>query len=96
MRHKIASRKDFASEIFNNPILLCKAIKEHSLNCQEIRYETSITADELRVFLNTKQKEKESLQDYTRRFKNNKDIMESLLENPLITNKRVQKERDRS
>ena len=61
MQHKIASQKDFESEIFNNLILKLKAIKEHSLNYQETRYKISIIADPLGVFLNTKQNEKESL-----------------------------------
>ena len=35
MRNKIEARTDFQSKIKNNPILLVKVIKEHSLNYQE-------------------------------------------------------------
>ena len=32
MKNKIANRTDFESEIYDNPIELLKAIKEHALN----------------------------------------------------------------
>ena len=56
MQHKITSRKNFETKIFYNPKLFLKAIKE-------TRFNLLIIADALRVFLNTKQKLKESLQD---------------------------------
>jgi hypothetical protein len=45
------------------------AIKEHALNFQENRYSMSIILDAMRMLFNTKQKEGESLQDYTKRFR---------------------------
>ena len=54
----------------------------------------SIKADVLRVFLNAKQKEKDSVQDYTRRFKTNKDIMESHLGHPLIITKYIKQTKE--
>ena len=57
MQNKISSRKDFEQEIYNNPIKLVTAIKEHSLNYQETRYEMAIIADSIRAFINTNQKE---------------------------------------
>jgi hypothetical protein len=45
MQSKIAPRSDYDSTVFNDPIALLQAIKEHSLNYQETRYEMSIIAD---------------------------------------------------
>ena len=53
------------------------AIKKHALNYQETKYEMAIVADAFRGLFATKQKEKESLQDYTRRFVTQKDVLES-------------------
>ena len=53
-----------------------------------------IIADALRFLLNTKQKEKENLQDYTRRFKTNKEIIESHLGNPLIISKYIKQTKE--
>jgi hypothetical protein len=66
---KIASRSDYDSVVYNNPIALLRAIKEHSLNYQDTRYEMSIISDAFRSLCTSKQKDGESLQDYTRRFK---------------------------
>ena len=70
------SRSDYNSEIYNNPIRLLKAINNYSLNCQEIRYEMAIIIDSYRTVFSTKQRENESLQDYTRRFKTLREILE--------------------
>ena len=90
MQNKIAGRRDFEEKILNDPINILKAIKEHSLNYQESRYEMSVILDLLRTFLNTRQKESEPLQEYTRRFKTAKDIMESHKGGPLILTKYIQ------
>ena len=45
MQNHIVARKDYETNIYNNPIELLKAIKEHSLNYQEKRYEMSIILD---------------------------------------------------
>ena len=58
MQNKITGRRDFEEKIFNDPINLLKAIKEHSLNYQESRYKMSIILDSLRTFLNTRQRER--------------------------------------
>ena len=89
MQNKVSSRKDFESEIFNDPVKLLTAIKEHSLNYQETRYEMAIIADSIRGFINTKQKENESLSDFTRRYKTSKDIMEAQIGGPLILKKYI-------
>ena len=65
MQNKIESRSDY-TEIVNNPVKLLKAIKEHALNYQEHRYDMSIIADAIMCFMMTKQRENESLSDYTK------------------------------
>eukprot|EP00957_Ditylum_brightwellii_P100112 7629669-Ditylum_brightwellii.AAC.1 len=84
MRNKIASRTDYKSSIYNDPVILLRAIKEHLLNFQETRYEMVIIMDAFRTSFNTKQKENESLQDCTRRFKTSKDILESHLQGQIL------------
>ena len=84
MQNKIASRKDFEHTIYNNPIKLLISIKVYSLNYHETRYEMSIIIDSIRALMNAKQKENESLHDYTRRFKSCRDIMESQIGGPII------------
>ena len=79
MKAKIEARKDYESNIYNRPIKLIDAIKEHALNYEESRYEMSIILDAFMTFFNCRQKEKELLQDYTRRFKLAREIMNSHL-----------------
>ena len=56
MQNKITGRNNFEQKIFNNPINLLIAIKEHSLNYQESRYEMGIITDAINSFFGTKQK----------------------------------------
>jgi hypothetical protein len=65
MQGKIEANKKFESEIFENPIKLLEIIEKICLNYQEHRYEMSIILDSMRTLLNIRQKEHESLQDYT-------------------------------
>ena len=69
MQSKIEARKNFESEVYNNPIKLIEAIKEHAMSYKESRYEMSIITDAFGAFFKCHQKDKENLQDYTRRFK---------------------------
>jgi hypothetical protein len=89
MQDKIASRSDYDNVAYNDPIALLRAIKEHSLNYQDTRYEMSIISDAFRSLFTSKQKDGESLQDYTRRFKTSTEILESHLGGPLILEKYV-------
>ena len=89
MKNKIESRSDF-DKIKNNPIALLKSIKEHALNYQENRYHMAIILDAMRTLMSTKQKEKESLQDYTKRFRVARDVLKSHLGGPIILTKVVQ------
>jgi hypothetical protein len=89
MQNKIVSRSNYAIVVYNDPISLLRAIKEHSLNHQETIYEMSIITDTFRSLFANKQKEGESLQDYTRRFKASTEILESHLRGPVILEKYV-------
>jgi hypothetical protein len=93
LQNKVQSRADF-TKIKNNPIELLKAVKEHSLNYQENRYEMSIILDSIKTMIETKQKETESLSDFTRRFKVSRDVMESHIGGPLILTKFVEQMTD--
>jgi hypothetical protein len=75
--------------VYNDPIALLRAIKEHSLNYQDTRYKMSIISDAFRLLCTSKQKDGESLQDYTRRLKMSSEILESHLGGPLILEKYV-------
>ena len=66
------------------------AIKQHSLNFQDARYKMAIIADAIKVFMNTKQKDNESLQEYTQRFKSAKDIMELHVGGPITLKKYIE------
>ena len=90
MQNKISSRRDFEDTIYNDPIALLKAIKEHSLNYQETRYEMAIISDAIRTFINTKQRENEPLNTFTRRFKTSLDIMEAQIGGPITLNKYIE------
>ena len=90
MQNKVEARSDFVSDIKDNPIELLKAIKQHALNYQEHRYEMSIIADAMRTLFSTKQREQESLQDYTKRFKTANDVLLSHIGGPINLDKYVE------
>ncbi|KAL7564327.1 hypothetical protein ACA910_007179 [Epithemia clementina (nom. ined.)] len=89
MQIKIESRKDFISTIDKNPIELLKAIREHALNYQNNKYEMTVILYALRTLVNLKQREDEGLQDYTKRFKTCRDVLESHVGRPLELTKVV-------
>jgi hypothetical protein len=89
MKNKIEARSDY-NRIENNPITLLMAIKEHALNYQENQYSMSIILDAMRTLLFTKQKEGESLQDYTKRFRVARDVLKSHMGGPIILTKFVE------
>jgi hypothetical protein len=90
MQNCLEQKTDFETTIYNDPIELLKAIKEHALNYQETRYEMSIIADAFRAIFNTKQRKGENLQEYTQRFKTSKEILESHIGAPIILKKYVE------
>jgi hypothetical protein len=83
MQSRLEQRTDYESTIYNDQIELLQAIKEHALNHQETPYEMSIISDAFRALFGTKQREGENLQEYTRRFKTSKEILESHIGAPL-------------
>ena len=89
MKNKISNRRDFRNEIYDNPINLLKAIKEHALNYQEYKYSMSIVSDALRNLLHTKQKDNENLQEYARRFRTAEEIFQSHLGGPMVLPKLI-------
>ena len=45
MQIRLEQRERFVADVYNNPIGLLKAIKEHALNYQETWYDMSIISD---------------------------------------------------
>ena len=86
MQAKLEARTDFTT-VKGDPLKLLAAIKQHALSYQDHRYGMSIILDALRVFLNTKQKENESLHDFTKRFRTASDVLVSHLGGPLLMQK---------
>ena len=76
MQNKIKEQKDFQSDIYNNPVNLLKAIKQHSQDFQDQRYGMSTISVAIFNLVTLKQKENEPLHKYTRQFKKTKDILE--------------------
>lgn len=86
LQNKIQSRNNFES-IKKNPILLLKAIEEHSICFQENKYPLSIVLDALKSMINLRQREKESLIDYLARFKSAKDVLAAQMGGPIVLKK---------
>lgn len=76
MQAKLKARSDFA-DMRDDPVKLIKAIKQHALNYSEHRYKMKILYESFFAMFNCRQKEKESLNDYSKRFTTAKDVMES-------------------
>ena len=89
MQNKILERSDYESEIYNDPIKLLQAVKQHALNFDETQYAMTIITNSISAFFATVQKENESLSEYTKRFRVAKEIMESHLGEPLSLKKVV-------
>ena len=68
MKAMIESRKDFEDGIYNDHIKALKAINQNVLSYQESGYKMLVISDRFTTFFGTRQKDQESLQDYTRIF----------------------------
>jgi len=90
MKDKIEDRKNFSSEIENDPVELLKAIKEHAQNYQENRYPMAIIYDSLRALMHCKQRDGEGVQDWTKRFKLAREVFESHVGGHFVISKLVQ------
>ena len=82
MKAKIEACKGFEDGIYNNPVEFMKAINQNELNYQELRYEMLVILVGFTTFFGTRQKDKESLQDYTRRFKMSYKLLQSHIGGP--------------
>ena len=60
------------------------------MNYQEKKYSMSVILDALKTLLTTRQKEGESLQDFTKRFWVTREVLESHLGGPIILTKILQ------
>jgi len=65
MQNKISARVDYETKIFDNPIKLLKAIREHAMDYQETKYEMYIIVDFMKAMMTTKQREGETFAEYT-------------------------------
>ena len=83
MQNKIQSRKDY-DNIKGDPIALLKSIKEHSLSYHENKYAMCTVLDAYKNFINLKQKDDESLIDYTRRFKAARDVLQTQIGDTMV------------
>ena len=83
VQNKILAMKDYESDIKNQPIELLNAIEKFAMDYQENKYPVETILESIRIFLNTRQKETESLPDYTRRFRTNRDIMVTQIGGPM-------------
>ena len=70
---------DFEAVIYNNPVEFPQAINQHALNYQSLRYEMLVILDGFTTFFGTRQKDQESLQDYTRIFKTSYKVLQLLI-----------------
>jgi hypothetical protein len=78
MLQKIRALSNFETDIEDNPIkLLLEAIKQPALNYQDNKYKWIIIIDALMTFMNCRQREGESLQDFTSRFKTARELFVS-------------------
>ena len=75
---KIRSKANYEDVIRSNPIEMLKAIKEIALSYQETKYDMAVITDATKAFINLKQREGESLIDYTTRFKHARDIYKAV------------------
>ena len=88
MQAKIMERKDYDSSK-RDPIGLLQAIKELSLSYQDTKYDMKIITSAIKTFVNLKQKDDESLIDYTNRFKTARDVLKAQLGSELVLHKVV-------
>ncbi len=84
LQQKLQQRKDFKEKIEDNPIELLKAIQVHAMSYQESRYPMTTIYDAFRNMIKCKQKENESLNDYMKRFKSVREVLESQIGGPIV------------
>ena len=88
MQAKLMERRDYDSSM-RDPIALLQSIKEISLSYQDNKYDMKIITTAIKAFVNLKQKDDESLVDYTNRFKSAKDVFKTHLGGEMVLHKVV-------
>jgi hypothetical protein len=68
-QHKIEARRNFETDIKDDPIELLKAIEEHSINFEDRKYNMEIIHTALKNLINLHMREDENMVDYTQQFK---------------------------
>ena len=86
-------RKDYDKNK-RDPITLLQAIKELSFSYQDTKYDMKIVTNAIKNFVNLKQKDDESLIDYTTRFKTARDVMKAQMGAEIVLYKIVQTDPD--
>ena len=89
MQETLESRDDYESEIYGDPFKLLEAIRQEALSFSKNKYEMSSVHATLKAYMNTRQKDGESLIDYSRRFKAARDVLISHLGGLIILTKYV-------
>ena len=77
MKAKIQSRKDYDTEIKDDPIKLLQAIKQHAMSFESTQYRMKTICDSMKTIMNLKQKEDEDGIEYLKRFKASKEVFYS-------------------
>jgi hypothetical protein len=72
MQSKVEPGSRSESDIKGNPIELLKIIKQHALNYHKHQYEMAIIFESFQTLAGLKQKDSESLNEYTKWFKTSK------------------------
>ena len=92
-KSKIMEKKDY-DKTNRDPIRLLQTIRELSLSYQETKYDMKIIVHALKTMLNIKQKDDESLIDYTNRFKTAKDVLKAQLGEEIVFHKVIRNDPD--
>ena len=75
MQNALESRDDFESTIYKDPFELLKAIQQEALSFNKSKYEMAAVHATLKTFMNMRQREGESLLEYSERFKAARDVL---------------------
>ena len=84
MQHRVEEHPEFENKIRNDPIELLKAIKVLMHDPVRARYPFASLVESLERLINMKQGEQESLIEYTKRFKQARDVLKSHTESDIF------------
>ena len=89
MQDKITQRKNYESEIEDDPIKLIGVIKEIAMGFQINKYPMASLLSSLKAFVNLRQKDGESLTEYTKRFTASTDLLDTQFGGSMVLTKYV-------